>query len=204
MQCLCHPSLSTTFFSFATIALVAKWASRARGVETIICDVPAFVPVDIFFVAPALVAAHDFCFLNPSNEILLVLFEMTLCVMFGGLDFRTRQIWRVYFARGVQKTKTDFLKFKFQLNSLHKCIHVLTSRYFIRGVHKLRIGVPTFAAVHIFLTSPPCVGMRFACLATPLRRACAVRAFWPALSWWPQSRLMTPLMSYSWFCHWCH
>ena len=41
-----------------------------------------------FFVAPALVAVHIFCFLNPSNGILLVLFELTLSVMFGDFEFR--------------------------------------------------------------------------------------------------------------------
>ena len=65
MQCLCHPSLSTTFFSFATIALVAKWASRARGVETIICDVPAFVPVDIFLLLPPSLPLTIFVFWTP-------------------------------------------------------------------------------------------------------------------------------------------
>ena len=54
-----------------------------------------------FFVVPALAAVHDFSFFNPSNGILLVLLEMTLSVMFGDLEFRKRQIRRMYFARGV-------------------------------------------------------------------------------------------------------
>ena len=54
-----------------------------------------------FFVALVLVAVHSFGFLNPSNGILRVLFEMTLSVMSGDLDFRKLQIRRVYFARGV-------------------------------------------------------------------------------------------------------
>ena len=66
----------------------------------------------LFFVALALVAVHSFGFLNPSNEILRVLFEMTLSVMSGDLDFRKSQIRRVYFARGVQKMITDFAIFK--------------------------------------------------------------------------------------------
>ena len=78
------------------------------------------------------------------------------------------------------------------------------SRYFIGGVQNIRIDVPTFGAVHFFLSSPPCVGMRFLCLWTPLRRARAVRAFSCALPWWPESRLMTPLMYYSWFWRRCY
>ena len=57
-----------------------------------------------FFVAPALVAVHSFGFFNPSNGILLVFRGITLCVTFGERDFRMRQIRRVYFAWGVQKT----------------------------------------------------------------------------------------------------
>ena len=51
--------------------------------------------------------------------------------------------------------------------------------YFIGGVRKLKIVVPAFGAVHMFSSSPPCVGVRFLCLLTPLRRARAVRAFAP-------------------------
>lgn len=72
-----------------------------------------------FFVAPALVAVHNFAFVNPSNGILSVLFGITLCVTFGELDFRTRETRRVYFARGVHKTIADLLKFQNQWNSLH-------------------------------------------------------------------------------------
>ena len=34
-------------------------------------------------------------------------------------------------------------------------------RYFIRGIQKVRIVVPAFGAVHIFVSSPPCVGVLF-------------------------------------------
>ena len=61
----------------------------------------------------------QFWFFNPSNGILLVLRGITLCVTLGELDFRTRQIRRVYFARGVQKMNTDSRVFKNQWNSLH-------------------------------------------------------------------------------------
>ena len=36
-----------------------------------------------------------------------------------------------------------------------------------RGVENLNFLVLTFGAVHIFLSSPPCVGMRFLCFSTP-------------------------------------
>ena len=72
------------------------------------------------------------------------------------------------------------------------------SRYFIGSVQKLKIGVPAFGAVHIVLSSPPCVIMRFLCLSTPLRRARSVRPIWFALRY-GQSRLMTPPLKYSWF-----
>ena len=52
-----------------------------------------------------------FGFLNPSNGILRVLFEMALSVMSGDLDFRKLQIRRVYFARGVQKMVAYFAIF---------------------------------------------------------------------------------------------
>ena len=80
---------------------------------------------------------------------------------------------------------------------------VWKSRYCIGGVQTLNIGVPAFGAVHMFLSSPPCVIMRFLCLSAPLRRARAVRPIWPALRY-GQNRVLTPLMSYSWFCHWCY
>ena len=64
------------------------------------------------FVALVLVGVHAFWFLNPSNGILRVLFEMTLSVMSGDLDFRKLQIRRVYFARGVQKMIAYFAIFK--------------------------------------------------------------------------------------------
>ena len=54
------------------------------------------------------------------------------------------------------------------------------SRYFIGGVQKLRIVVLAFGAVHMCSSSPSCVGVQFLCLVTPLRRARAVRALWPA------------------------
>ena len=55
------------------------------------------------------------------------------------------------------------------------------ARYFIGGVQKIKIGVPAFGAVHIFLSSPPCVGMRFLCFSTPLRRALSRALFLPAV-----------------------
>ena len=54
-----------------------------------------------FFVVPALVAVHEFGFHNPSNGILLVLLESTLCVTLGGVELRYRKNRRAYFARGV-------------------------------------------------------------------------------------------------------
>ena len=55
------------------------------------------------FVAPALVAVYKSGFHNPSNGILFVLLESTLCVTLGGVELRDRKNRCAYFIRGVQQ-----------------------------------------------------------------------------------------------------
>ena len=67
-QCLCHPSQSNLFFSFATIVLARKWASRAGGVEKINFVVPAFVAVHIFLLFPPSLPFTIWVFSTPPLE----------------------------------------------------------------------------------------------------------------------------------------
>ena len=65
-----------------------------------------------FFIARALGQSAKNGFLNPSNGILLVLLEVTLCVTPGGVDLCNRENRRSYFIRGVQKMNTDSMIFE--------------------------------------------------------------------------------------------
>ena len=60
-----------------------------------------------FFVVAALRRNAISVFLNTSNGIMHVLFEMTLCVMPGGFKICNRKNRQAYFARGVQKTNAN-------------------------------------------------------------------------------------------------
>ena len=157
-----------------------------------------------FSIALALVADHNSAFSNPSNGILRVFFGMTLSVMFGDLEFRKRQIWRVYFARGVQKTIANFASFKNQWNSLHKCILICNHAISLEVFKKSELAFPPSAPCTFVCRRRPAWECYFCFCSTPLRRARAVRANSPALPYRPESLLMTPLMQYSCFCRWCH
>ena len=108
-----------------------------------------------FFYAPALVAVHNCCFLIPSNDILLVLRGMTLCVPFGELDFRTSQIRHVYFARGVQKMNADSRVFKNQWNSLHSCMLFEHGVISLEGFNKWELAFPPSAPYTFFCRRRP-------------------------------------------------
>ena len=83
------------------------------------------------------------------------------------------------------------------------CINVYfwKSRYFIGGFQKLKIGVPAFGAVYICVVVAALRDHAISVFVnTSAARACCT-SYLARFTLRPESRLMTPLMSYSWFCH---
>ena len=143
-----------------------------------------------FFVLAAFGARHMFCFCNTSRmrrsflHMLVANVLLALRFFTSGIDLQL-----VEYALAISNGKPRMILTVFTCTRFCNAMllppkrqqHFFSTASLLanqkrasraRGVEKLGFLVPALGAVHIFLSSPPCVGMRFLVFSTPPMESC--------------------------------